>query len=412
MIAPSYFRNPEFCEYVRLLVRLHEFISENTDETTHAELLRERMDLCSENLSDDEVRILSGIAGDVYSLHEQYKLDPTRQQQMQEQKMRAVKLIQAGDFNEALAILRDIRFAILPHDLAYLRGRVFSEAGMHDVAWRFFQRASQLNPQNANLKFTELETLNRFDSQAAMVAANMIVNTEANHAATVRLKAAQILLNLTGSKDSIYARNELIPLLERVIVDLESGSSGLEQLPMAYALRGFCNQDLGRALEAHGDFSRAIVLDNKNDGLYIARGILLYGIDTVSSVADFLGAIKLGSKIAYPYLFMAHYYLRLRRYEACLAMCNLAIEIGISDKSQANCYEWIAICKAMQGSPADLVRELFGKALALAPDNERIRRNTVVFEHSVSSSPIAPNWETDSESDLQFFGRTEFRLAA
>lgn len=70
MARPKFFRSPEYCEYLRLLARLHDLIAAVSDESPEGERLRDQLDVCSEHFTDDEIASLSGLSGDLYSLTE------------------------------------------------------------------------------------------------------------------------------------------------------------------------------------------------------------------------------------------------------------------------------------------------------------------------------------------------------
>ena len=70
MNSQSFFNKSNFREYVRLLGRLHDLIAHGQDEGPEGETLREQMDVCSRDFSDDEIARLNGISADLYSLTE------------------------------------------------------------------------------------------------------------------------------------------------------------------------------------------------------------------------------------------------------------------------------------------------------------------------------------------------------
>ena len=422
MARPKFFRSPEYCEYFRLLARLHGLIAAANDESPEGDRLRDQLDVCSEHFTDDEIASLSGLSGDLYSLTELPVALQPRNASVSEQLVEAMHAQHAGDSVRALALLRANRRSIPAAQLAYMRGRIISEAGLYDIAWRFFQVAAKWDPTNANFQFIALDALNRFDVTRARALADAILAAPNEQPPKLLLKAAEIRLNSSSGLDGAAGgliRTELIPLFEHIILDFEAGCDGGDSshlLPLAYALCGFCFQDLGEMPKARRCLDQALHLDRNNDALLTARGILLYGHDSAAARSDFQAAVALESPHsphALPYLFLAHHFLLQNRHDACVAMCEQALQRPLADKVRANCFEWIAICQTMLGSAPQNVRASFDRAVQLAPQNERIQRNRRAFEDCLAAASMESiQWETDAESELRELGRSEFHLAA
>src|SRR5438477_122167 len=68
MNPKTFFNNPDFLQYVRLLSELHQLIREGMDETPEGEALRDRMDDPGSRLSSDDIVSVNGISADFYSL--------------------------------------------------------------------------------------------------------------------------------------------------------------------------------------------------------------------------------------------------------------------------------------------------------------------------------------------------------
>src|SRR5437764_14378841 len=64
----TFFDNPDFLQYLRLLSELHQLIRERTDETPAGEALRDRMDDPGSRLSPDEIVSVNAVSADFYSL--------------------------------------------------------------------------------------------------------------------------------------------------------------------------------------------------------------------------------------------------------------------------------------------------------------------------------------------------------
>src|SRR2546423_14326959 len=68
MSQRTFFNNPDFLLYVRLLSELHPLIRAGRDETPEGEALRDRMDDPGSRLSSDETVSVNAISADFYSL--------------------------------------------------------------------------------------------------------------------------------------------------------------------------------------------------------------------------------------------------------------------------------------------------------------------------------------------------------
>jgi tetratricopeptide (TPR) repeat protein len=235
--------------------------------------------------------------------------------------------------------------------------------------------------------------------------------------AKVLLKAAEIRFALSRYmefEERVNFRRALILVLETAIVGLEAGRNRSESrnlLPLAYTFCGFCFDDSGQLADAARCFDEALRLDPNNDAVLTARGILFYGRDSTRAAADFYEAVALQPQIAWPYLFLAHYYVTHGRYEACLAMCEQALRFPSTDRARANSYEWMAISQAMLGFERQTVRSSFQQARRLAPENERIRRNEAALERSPRQPSDRIIWETGDDREITEMAKLEFRPA-
>ncbi|MEX0727847.1 MAG: hypothetical protein WEB58_02630 [Planctomycetaceae bacterium] len=416
MLRPAFFKNPEYCEYVRLLVRLHDLIIQKKDESEEGDRLRDEMDLCSKDFTDEEVVSLNGISGDIYFLSLP-SIEPTQLSDDARKELVLAKSLQrSGDYISALAILRKFRFSVASPILARLRGTIFSEAGLHDVAWRFYKFAAEREPENDSHVFVELDALHNFDPANADERAKEILCKPESYAPMILLKAIEIRIDSSRNDDPKTrgdVNRKLLPLIERVISDFEAEGStkySPDLLPMAYSLCGFCFQDEEMFPEARRCFDQALMLDKYNAELFTARGMLLYGRDTDTAVDDFKKAIAIESSTEWPFFFLAHHFLLQNRFDVCLQLCREVLKFPTTDKVRAHCYEWMAISEAMLRSSPVNVRTYFDRALQLSPHSERLQRNRQAYDTLIKESNIEEiHWEKDEEAELREFGRPQFR---
>jgi hypothetical protein len=144
MSTAMFFERSEFREYVRLLAILHDLIASGRDEEPVGELLRDQMEALSGHFSDGEIASLNGISGDLYSLTEHAFAPHLMTEAVRDELLRARQAQRSGDYVAALELLRRNRSMLEPSQLSNMRARIFSEAGLNEVAIRFFRHASQL----------------------------------------------------------------------------------------------------------------------------------------------------------------------------------------------------------------------------------------------------------------------------
>jgi hypothetical protein len=153
----SFFDNPDFLAYVRLLRDLHAVIREGRGESEEGERIRDQMDAPGGRLSPDEVASVHGISADFYSL-----TDPpsgtflARTTEVDEDLAEAARARTSNDFHHALDLLRRRAEFFDPAALAFERGRIWMEAGEDSIASLFLGRAMQLDPENVNYRSVAL----------------------------------------------------------------------------------------------------------------------------------------------------------------------------------------------------------------------------------------------------------------
>jgi hypothetical protein len=149
MSQTTFFDRADYREYIRLLAELHGLIVSGQDEASEGERLREQMDASSEHFSDAEIASLHGISADLYSLAETAAPARPKTPQAQHDLLEAMLAARSGDYIKALELLRRNQAMIEPSLLSYMRGQIFADAGLAELANRFFEHASTLEPAHA-----------------------------------------------------------------------------------------------------------------------------------------------------------------------------------------------------------------------------------------------------------------------
>jgi tetratricopeptide (TPR) repeat protein len=184
---------------------------------------------------------------------------------------------------------------------------------------------------------------------------------------------------------------------------------------MTAGLLGVCNELLGNMGAAEGCYSRGLQANPDNEGLLVARGILLYGSGP-RAIADLERAVQLRAPVVWPYLFLAHHYLITSRFGLCRAICETGLATRGSETALSQLEEWRAIAQAELGFPSESVKAAFEAAIRRDPSNEFAKRNRDAFEASIKSprAGLVLNWERKTESAIRQLGMAErwYPLAA
>src|ERR1019366_7406551 len=129
-------------------------------------------------------------------------------------------------------------------------------------------------------------------------------------------------------------------------------------------------------------YAEGLQADPDNDGLLVARGMLLYGT-SLRAEADFELAIRRGSPVIWPYFFLAHHFLVNGRFQECRMLCERALEMPGSDAVKSELYEWLAISQTELGFPVEIIRKSFEAAIRLDLGNDRAQYNLAEFEAAI-----------------------------
>jgi len=418
------FGSSSFRQAARGLVALHRLIKDGKDETPEAESIRDALDAPLDALSPTERDRARWLSEDLYSISDppapstQREMNPQAQTQLNE----AYEARQSGEWDRALTLLRRWQQYVSPPLASYLRGSIWLKAGAPEVAAEFYGHASESDPANANYRAIYLHALSESDHTKASLLTRDVLADPEHYAPVVVARAADIRFNETrntpdATSDGVY--RELIPILARNQERLEKdadAASRASAYAMTIGLLGFCHEFLGNAQAAVQLYTLGLRVNPYNDGLLVARGILLYGGDA-QAITDLELATKLNSPVVWPYLFLAHHYLMTGRFEQCRTMCEIGLQKrGCSNAAMSQLEEWRAISQAELGFSASLIRASFEAAIRLDPSNELARRNQDVFEQSLKgpNSTLRDKWEQRTSSAVRKFGLNErrFELAA
>jgi tetratricopeptide (TPR) repeat protein len=226
MLEDRLFHNSDYFDYIRLLFDLHRAIAEGWDETEKGEALRDRMDVPGSRLTSDERASLSGISADFYSLTDTVFSDLSP---MTPDALSDLQLIfepqQSREFHRALEVLRKHARSVPPASLAYLRGKIWMEAGEHQIAAAFLERASELDPHNANFRYMALHEMSKANPASAERMAHAILADWEQQSPRLVLKSLDLLLNSIRAHSTDRSQSELksfIPIFQNSILQFET----------------------------------------------------------------------------------------------------------------------------------------------------------------------------------------------
>ena len=165
--------------------------------------------------------------------------------------------------------------------------------------------------------------------RAGKLARDVLAHTQ-YYAPVVVTEAAQIRFDearTATTAELAQLCKELIPILEGNIArfDNDEGTAPpVETYAMKVGLLGICNELLGNVGAAEGCYSRGLQANPENEGLLVARGILLYGSGP-RAIVDLERAVQLRATVIWPYLFLAHHFLITSRFGVCRAICETGL---------------------------------------------------------------------------------------
>jgi tetratricopeptide (TPR) repeat protein len=417
MVKRPFSTSQSYLQYIRGLRELHALTMSGRDESPEADAIRDGMDHPWYDLSEIERGRIDGLSEDLYSISDSPKEPLLQNPQVQRKLNEAEEAWRAGEWDQALEILRRWSSYIDPSVLSSRRGLLWQAAGDNETAALFFDHAARLDPANGNYKSLYLLSLQQFAPDNALHLAKEITASDESYPPEVVIIAIRISLETDeGETSNIPGQTtaKLIPILERTLSRLHATGPDRPAWFVTFDVLakfslGYCQAQTGDLRKAIHSLDMAIAADPFDWGMLIYRGIVRYGIDP-SAVEDFEKAIQLGSTVYDPYFVLAHRSAVTGRFSDCLSMCERALKCSPPGEICAFLHEWIAISRAELGHPPDQARSAFEEALRLDPDSDRIRNNLAAFEKSlVSQGEPKADWIKPKASTIQAFGRSEFR---
>src|SRR5262249_43327769 len=114
--------------FARLLMRVHDLIAEEQGDSEEADSIRDRMEAPWQAMSREERKRMEGLSADLYTLAKGgvkgAAMGPEARERWAEEAKRSMSALRSGDYDAALAFLRQPAPDNLPsHAYLFLQGR-------------------------------------------------------------------------------------------------------------------------------------------------------------------------------------------------------------------------------------------------------------------------------------------------
>lgn len=380
-MSKRYIHNPAYLQLQYLLIELHRKMKSGDGESDAAYQLRDKMDDYWSLVDDDEIARLNGISADLYTLEPnspiQHNVELSHYgaiaSQLNETRNRQ-------NWENALTIMRQFPEEIGLARATMLRGIAYIGLGEREVARLFLLSAVQFNLESYGvLAAFELEQAGY--SEDAQQVWEHLLTIEDKLAPDTLLGCGNYLLEKAERAVASRSPNEAKRIFGKVIDSLNAQSSShIYKRWLELAYNGLLSCYL---LEADDTKTLAILnnlIELTNDGDYYAyRGLFWHSADDDRSLKDFQDAVLRHTSIAWAYFYIADECIHSGRYAECISQCDRALLLTTDERLAAQLYEWMAICCAETAQPSRVVLELFDKAIALTPSDDRLRENRSLY---------------------------------
>ena len=134
-------------KYKELLLKLHDLVAQDKDQTDEADIIRDAMDAPGTRLTDEEHERIKGLSADLYMLvgEEIKERSPLSEKEIRDVLARQFK---ANDSDGILESLRKYNYESQDEHLACIRAICWEALGDFDVALLFARHALKLNPSD------------------------------------------------------------------------------------------------------------------------------------------------------------------------------------------------------------------------------------------------------------------------
>jgi tetratricopeptide (TPR) repeat protein len=165
--------NVNYVAMVRGVRELHRLSASGTDDDSpEASAVRDATDGPWQALSEPERERVRNLSEDLFSLIEPATVPQPMNSHMQSMLSEAIDARKQGNWDRALALLRQCAAFLSPAHLSFLRGAIWLDAGDPETAVVFFEHAVNLDPDNQHYRTMVLHATELADLTAARQLAN------------------------------------------------------------------------------------------------------------------------------------------------------------------------------------------------------------------------------------------------
>jgi hypothetical protein len=148
-------RNPfpttsSYLHSLRGLHELHRLALQDQNDSTEADEIRDGLEQVWSDLSTIEQDRLDGLSEDLYSISDPPQEPLPSRRLVQRKLIQVGEAIEAGNWDVALNLLREVGRQVEPALLSELRGEIWQAAGDDATAKLFFDHAASLTPELAD----------------------------------------------------------------------------------------------------------------------------------------------------------------------------------------------------------------------------------------------------------------------
>ena len=387
-----------------LLLQLGELVEKGKGDDAEADDLREQMGEYWNALSEDPRQRMRWLSEDLADLGKGgpqiVHTNPEAIQRWKDQLNDALIEKEKGNHDRFLATLRSPAQTQLPiSELVFLQARAWDDAGFPEVSIHFLKFAEKTDPSIA------IYTLNKLQREGyiseAIEKANRLLSERSDDPLAVYFSSA-VLLESIRHHDSKIAR----PTLERIVAPLRRTldkliqNQAIETQTRAFmasiaSILGLCLEWLGQNEAALKVYDQMLSREPNSPEALTMRGLARMKGDTNLAMEDLRRAIQNHTRSPWPFIIVSRNQLGSNNLQA-VSLCNQALNSipRMSDTARAFLYEGIAIGYAALGQSKDRVLDNFYSALDLHPDDDRIRKNLVIYlagrnDYDISAAELA-----------------------
>jgi tetratricopeptide (TPR) repeat protein len=370
-------------QYEALLIELHSEMRAGRGGEPRANELRDQLAAVWYGLGEDEQAICDELSEDLYAIEGKRASAPLSEGETLTLVMQQLaSAFGAGNNRRSLELIR--KLTSIDGRSAYVMGRCWEREGLFRAAACFYDFANELEPKveyevMALSMLVRAGALDEAAERAQAIEARPVVS------GTLLLKVASVLHRIADAaeasqRSSMY--NRVTHLVEAVWDD-RSVLSALRAEGLVVA--GFAYQHLGDNDQAIRSFERAVAV-HPSDGALCARGLALLHNDRTRALRDLTDAVRLGTRLDWPYLFAAHHAMETHRFAEAERFCEIGAQLSRQPELRGRLLEWWAIAAAQLGRSPSEVTALFEQATIELPLDVGLQHNVRLYRESLETS--------------------------